>query len=234
MSRVRCSMQATTIRLTVAPATESARGDGQPAGDPRTVHPTEARTLCRGTCTLARNAGIDRALAVVIIAELGVDMSPFPTVSQLASWAGVCPGNNESAGKRNTSRIPKGNVYLKTALVEAANAAARAKGTYRRDKFYRLKARRGYKASGASDRPQDPRFHLPHVFAKRFLQRLGRSLSRQAQLPSRHSQPRPLSRTLGLIGHINTPKYPTNGGLRRDNFHGSYRTGSSPHYLVFA
>ena len=89
--------------------------------------------------------GIDRALAAVIIAELGVDMSPFPTVSQLASWAGVCPGNNESAGKRKTSRIPKGNVYLKTALVEAANAAARAKGTYLRDKFYRLKARRGYK-----------------------------------------------------------------------------------------
>jgi transposase len=75
--------------------------------------------------------GIDRALAAVIIAELGVDMSPFRTVSQLASWAGVCPGNNESAGKRKTSRIPKGNVYLKTALVEAANAAARAKGTYR-------------------------------------------------------------------------------------------------------
>ena len=89
--------------------------------------------------------GIDRALAAVIIAELGVDMSPFRTVPQLASWAGVCPGNNESAGKRKTSRIPKGNVYLKTALVEAANAAARAKGTYLRDKFYRLKARRGYK-----------------------------------------------------------------------------------------
>jgi transposase len=94
--------------------------------------------------------GIDRALAAVIIAELGVDMSPFRTVSQLASWAGVCPGNNESAGKRKTSRIPKGNVYLKTALVEAANAAARAKGTYLRDKFYRLKARRGYKRAAVA------------------------------------------------------------------------------------
>ena len=69
----------------------------------------------------------------------------FQNVSQLASWAGVCPGNNESAGMRKSSRIPKGNVYLKTALVEAANAAAKAKGTYLRDKFYRLKARRGYK-----------------------------------------------------------------------------------------
>ena len=89
--------------------------------------------------------GVEWTLAAVIIAELGIDMSVFHSVSQLASWAGVCPGTNESAGKRKSSRIPKGNVYLKTALVEAANAAARAKGTYLRDKFYRLKARRGYK-----------------------------------------------------------------------------------------
>jgi transposase len=94
--------------------------------------------------------GIDLTLASVIIAELGVDMSTFQSVSQLASWAGVCPGNNESAGKRKSSRVPKGNVYLKTALVEAANAAARAKGTYLRDKFYRLKARRGYKRAAVA------------------------------------------------------------------------------------
>jgi transposase len=94
--------------------------------------------------------GVDGTLAAVIIAELGVDMSVFPSVSQLASWAGVCPGNNESAGKRKSSRIPKGNVYLKTALVEAANAAARAKGTYLRDKFYRLKARPGYKRAAVA------------------------------------------------------------------------------------
>jgi transposase len=94
--------------------------------------------------------GVDQTLAAVIIAELGVDMSVFHSVSQLASWAGVCPGNNESAGKRKSSRIPKGNVYLKTTLVEAANAAARAKGTYLRDKFYRLKARRGYKRAAVA------------------------------------------------------------------------------------
>jgi transposase len=89
--------------------------------------------------------GVDWTLAAAILAELGVDMSVFGGTSQLASWAGVCPGNNESAGKRKNSRIPKGNVYLKTALVEAATAAARTKGSYLRDKFYRLKARRGYK-----------------------------------------------------------------------------------------
>jgi transposase len=89
--------------------------------------------------------GVDWTLAGVIIAELGVDMKVFENVSHLASWAGISPGNNESAGKRKSSRIPKGNVYLKTGLVEAATAAARTKGTYLRDKFYRLKARRGYK-----------------------------------------------------------------------------------------
>jgi transposase len=94
--------------------------------------------------------GVDTALAGAIIAELGVDMRVFENVSQLASWAGVCPGNNESGGKRRSSRIPKGNVYLKTALVEAANAAAKAKGTYLRDKFYRLKARRGYKRAAVA------------------------------------------------------------------------------------
>jgi transposase len=92
--------------------------------------------------------GVDGTLAAGIIAEMGVDMTVFGSVSQLASWAGICPGNNESGGKR--SRIPKGNVYLKTALVEAANAAAKAKGTYLRDKFYRLKARRGYKRAAVA------------------------------------------------------------------------------------
>ena len=89
--------------------------------------------------------GVDWTLAVVIIAELGVDMKVFHTASQLASWAGVCPGNNESAGWRKSGRVTKGNVHLKTALVEAAQASTRAKGTYLRDKFHRLKARRGAK-----------------------------------------------------------------------------------------
>lgn len=94
--------------------------------------------------------GVDRTLAAVIIAELGVDMSVFQTVSQAAAWTGIAPGNHESAGKRKSGRITKGNVYLKTALVEAANAAARAKGTYLRDKFFRLKARRGYKRAAVA------------------------------------------------------------------------------------
>jgi transposase len=89
--------------------------------------------------------GVDWTLAAVIIAELGVDMKVFGSSGNAASWAGVCPGNHESAGKRRNVRVNKGNVHLKTALVEAAQGASRTKGTYLRDKYYRVKARRGAK-----------------------------------------------------------------------------------------
>lgn len=89
--------------------------------------------------------GVDWILAAVIVAELGVDMKVFGSSGRLAVWAGVCPGNHESAGKRRNVRVSKGNVHLKTALVEGAHAAARTKGTYLRDKYFRLKARRGAK-----------------------------------------------------------------------------------------
>jgi transposase len=89
--------------------------------------------------------GVDRVLAAVIVAELGIDMSVFASPAHVASWAGVCPGNHESAGKRKSGRTTHGNLNLKVALVEAAMAAARKKGTYVREKFYRLKARRGKK-----------------------------------------------------------------------------------------
>jgi len=89
--------------------------------------------------------GVDHVLAATLIAELGVNMSVFHSDKHLAAWAGVCPGNNESAGKRKNSQARKGNVYLKTALYEAGRAASQARGTYLKDKFFRLKARRGYK-----------------------------------------------------------------------------------------
>src|SRR5262252_132849 len=72
---------------------------------------------------------------------LGIESKPkIGREEGQTSTTGVCPGNNESAGKRKSSRVPSGNVYLKSGLVEAANAAARAKGTYLRDKFFRLVA----------------------------------------------------------------------------------------------
>lgn len=92
---------------------------------------------------LVQIPGVDRIGAAVIIAELGIDMSVFPTVRHAAAWAGVCPGNNESAGKRKGTPGRKGNPHLTTALVQAAVAASRTKGTYLKEKYWRLKARRG-------------------------------------------------------------------------------------------
>ena len=89
--------------------------------------------------------GVDRVGAAVIIAELGVDMTVFPTAQHAAAWAGVCPGNNESAGKQRGAGKRKGNVHLTTALVQAAVCAGRKRGSYLKDKLWRLKARRGPK-----------------------------------------------------------------------------------------
>jgi len=87
--------------------------------------------------------GASDLVAQVIIAEIGVDMARFPTVGHLISWAGLCPRNDESAGKRRSTRLRKGAPWLKTVLVQAAWSATRAKGTYLRAQFLRLKSRRG-------------------------------------------------------------------------------------------
>jgi len=87
--------------------------------------------------------GVDWVVAAVLIAEIGVDMSVFLSAYHLASWAGVCPGNHESAGKQKSGRAGKGNVHLRTMLVGADISAGHTKGSYLKDKYYRLKARRG-------------------------------------------------------------------------------------------
>lgn len=89
--------------------------------------------------------GISTLVADVITAETGADMSAFPTAAQLASWAGVCPGNNESAGTIRSTRCRQGNTHLKGALGVAALSAARSKNTYYGAKYKRLAARRGKK-----------------------------------------------------------------------------------------
>lgn len=94
--------------------------------------------------------GVDQTLANAMIAELGADMSVFTSVRHLAAWAGVAPGNNESAGKQGATRARRGNVYLTTALVEAAHGASRTKHSYFRDKYFRLKARRGAKRAAVA------------------------------------------------------------------------------------
>ncbi len=89
--------------------------------------------------------GLDRRTIENIVVEIGTDMSQFPTAGQISSWAGACPGNEQSAGKRKRSRTTKGNRWLQRALGEAAWAASRTKDTYFSAQYRRLAGRRGKK-----------------------------------------------------------------------------------------
>ena len=87
--------------------------------------------------------GVSRLSATAILAEIGRDMSRFPTAGHLVAWAGLCPGQNESAGKRKSARLRHGAPWLKTMLVQCAWAAKRAKDSYYMAQFHRLRSRRG-------------------------------------------------------------------------------------------
>jgi transposase len=89
--------------------------------------------------------GVGETVAQIIVAEIGVDMERFPTANHLASWAGMCPGNNESAGKRKSGKTTKGSRYLRAALVQAAWAASHQKDTYLAAQYKRLVRRMGKK-----------------------------------------------------------------------------------------
>jgi transposase len=94
-------------------------------------------------CTIP---GVAERTAEVIIAELGPDMERFPTHRHAASWAAVCPGHDESAGKRRSGKTRKGDSWLRTALIEAAQSAAgRTKDTYLHSQYLRVKRRRGHR-----------------------------------------------------------------------------------------
>jgi transposase len=93
-------------------------------------------------CTIP---GVGRRSAQVIVAEIGPDMTQFPSAAHLASWAGICPGQNESAGKRKAARTRRGSRWLRGALTECGHAAARARGTYLSERYRQVIRRRGKK-----------------------------------------------------------------------------------------
>jgi len=94
--------------------------------------------------------GIGRYTAEVLVAEIGVDLRRFPSAAHLCSWAGVAPGNNESAGKRKSGKTRKGSPWLRAALVEAAHAAGRTPHTYLGAQYRRLVARKGKKRAAVA------------------------------------------------------------------------------------
>ena len=111
-------------------------GEAAPSGPPRLGEALELLTTI---------PGVSQRTAEVVLAEIGTDMGRFPTAGHLASWAGLCPGNHDSAGKRRSGRTRHGDRWLKGALVQAAWAASRCKKTYLAAQFGRLARRRGRK-----------------------------------------------------------------------------------------
>ena len=115
--------------------------------------------------------GLGATAAEVLIAEIGVDMSQFPTAGHLLSWAGLVPRLDESAGKRRSTRVKKGAPWLKPVLVQSAWAAARKKDSYFQAQFLRLKARVRRQEGGHRRRRLDPHHRLPHAARRHLLSR---------------------------------------------------------------
>jgi len=103
--------------------------------------------LIRRLCTVP---GVDKVVAWTVLSEIGPDVSSFPDPKHLASWTALCPGNNESAGKRKSGRTRKGNKYLRRALVQAAWAAGRSKNTFLSALFFRIAKRHGMKKAAVA------------------------------------------------------------------------------------
>ena len=115
--------------------------------DARIAAATDAELIER----LSTIPGVKRHIAEVLIAECGVDMSVFGSAQRLVSWAAICPGTNQSGHRRRSGKTRRGNPWLRTALTQAARAAARSKNTYLASHYWQIRGRRGEaKAIGAT------------------------------------------------------------------------------------
>jgi transposase len=120
-------------------------GPPEAASAPRAPDTTDPVTFSRAIVLLDTIPGVDQRGAELRVAEMGIDMARFGTAPRLAAWAGVAPGNDESAGKQRSGKTRQGNKPLRAGLTQLAHAAARTKGTYLSALYHRLAARRGKK-----------------------------------------------------------------------------------------
>ena len=145
-TQVEAMIQASGLPPTAPPPADAAdRRHGDAGAAAGGAPPPEKNTWAAVRAICDSVPGIGARLAETILAELGTDMSRFPSAAHAASWAGLAPGQHESAGKRRNSRIRKGNRYLKGGLIQAAWAAIKNKETYLAALYRRLAARRGAK-----------------------------------------------------------------------------------------
>ena len=150
--------------------------------------------------------GIDKIVAWTILAEIGADVSAFPDAKHLASWAALCPGNNESAGKRKSGRTNKGNKYLRRALIQAAWAAGRSKNTFLSALFLRITRRHGMKKAAVAVA------HRMLVYIFHIIRDGGSYVEKGGDYFDRRNPERAASR---LLARLDALDYDTSGIIRK-------------------